>query len=149
MEVSHLQKLQHAHIIQLVGIYAWKREVALLLYPAADYSFAEFLDETTNQLEDASEQVSADYVDRLEFVASSLACLSSAMRQVHGCRMLHGDIKANNILVRRTPKGRDLWTLYLTDFSISCIFPTGVEEEDDPTAYTRRYAAPEVVLLEA
>jgi hypothetical protein len=37
-EVSHLTRLNHAHILRIIGTYVKGRELSILLYPVAEYN---------------------------------------------------------------------------------------------------------------
>lgn len=45
-EVEHLQRLQHSHIVRLVGTYTIGQELAILLYPVTEWNLEEFMDST-------------------------------------------------------------------------------------------------------
>jgi hypothetical protein len=45
IEVEYLQRLQHAHIVRVVGTYTFKKELAILIYPATQWNLDEFMDE--------------------------------------------------------------------------------------------------------
>ncbi|KAF2848085.1 hypothetical protein T440DRAFT_176120 [Plenodomus tracheiphilus IPT5] len=44
-EVEHLHRLQHAHILRVVGTYTLKKNLAILLYPATPWNLEEFMEE--------------------------------------------------------------------------------------------------------
>jgi hypothetical protein len=44
-EVQALQKLKHAHVVQLIGTYRQGRKFAALLHPVADMDLAQYLEE--------------------------------------------------------------------------------------------------------
>ncbi|KAF2490456.1 kinase-like protein [Lophium mytilinum] len=139
-EVEHLQKLQHSHIIRVVGSYVQKKTLSILLYPVASYnleSFLEFADELENKTERNSSFTNLCYF---------FGCLSNAMDHIHQQFTKHMDIKPKNILVQhqQIPFGRS--KVYFADFGISRAYKSVAEAEtDSPTPYTRMYAAPEVV----
>ena len=43
-EVEHLQRLRHYHLIQVIGSYVMARDLAILLYPVAEYNLETFMD---------------------------------------------------------------------------------------------------------
>jgi len=49
-EVAHLTRLQHLHIVQVIGTYIMDTSISILLYHVADYNLAVFLDRLTPDL---------------------------------------------------------------------------------------------------
>jgi hypothetical protein len=47
-EVAHLARLNHAHVVRLIGTYTWKRDLMILMYPVADHNLSTFLDVLSN-----------------------------------------------------------------------------------------------------
>ncbi|KAH8711988.1 hypothetical protein GQ44DRAFT_730862 [Phaeosphaeriaceae sp. PMI808] len=46
-EVAHLQKLEHTHVVRLIGTYSLPHKLAILIYPAAEWNLEEFLKSET------------------------------------------------------------------------------------------------------
>lgn len=44
-EVEHLQRLQYAHIVRVVGTYTFRKDLAILLYPVATWNLDEFMED--------------------------------------------------------------------------------------------------------
>jgi serine/threonine protein kinase len=147
-EVSHLQNLQHFHIVQLVGTYLQGREFSLLMYPAADCHLGTFMEDTEDMKGD--NEHSNEYWERRRFLIRSLCCLASAVECVHRNSAKHMDIKPQNILVKQTVKPAfPFWQIYLSDFGLSRSFADqGHSQTDGPTSLTPKYCAPEVYEYE-
>lgn len=43
-EVEHLQRLNNAHIVRVVGTYVVLNELAILLYPVAEWNLENYMD---------------------------------------------------------------------------------------------------------
>lgn len=78
-EVEHLQRLQHAHIVRVVGTYTFQKNLAILLYPAAEWNLEEFLD---TMIEDPDLATSETNL-RTRALVSFFGCLSSAVNFIH------------------------------------------------------------------
>jgi serine/threonine protein kinase len=136
-EVSHLTRLNHAHILRIIGTYVKGRELSILLYPVADCNLEAFLESYRDM--------------RLSgmgsFLEECFSCLSSAVNYIHRNLTKHMDIKPQNILVLRMSHAR--YTVYIADFGIARSYASIEEiETDGRTSFTKRYAAPEVVRQE-
>ncbi|KAF2256807.1 kinase-like protein [Trematosphaeria pertusa] len=151
-EVYHLQNLRHFHIIQLVGSYLQARNLALLMYPAADCHLGTFLEDTAEMLDDyrIAYPIGQHFSPRTHFLASSLGCLASAVAYVHENTTKHMDIKPQNILVRKiceqssSSTEHHWWRVYLADFGLSRSFASQDHSQTDgPTSRTPKYCAPE------
>jgi hypothetical protein len=136
-EVENLQRLQHSHIVRIVGTYTLRRSLAILLYPVADWNLEEFMD-------DIVELERTDNDHGIKAMPTMFGCLSSAIEFIHDKNVKHMDIKPKNILVRRVD---GLPKVYIADFGIARAYKSPAEAfTDTPTSFTRTYAAPEVVL---
>ncbi|KAJ4291886.1 hypothetical protein N0V90_009783 [Kalmusia sp. IMI 367209] len=150
-EVEHLQRLSHSHIVRVIGTYTLRRDLAILLYPAAEWNLEEFMDDTVDLENNPEEMVDL----RRLATATFIGCLARTIRFLHSENVKHMDIKPKNILVRTmgpaSIKGpfNIPWKVYLADFGIARAYQTAAEADtESPTSYTRTYAAPEVVLQE-
>ncbi|KAI9711896.1 MAG: hypothetical protein M1812_007050 [Candelaria pacifica] len=140
IEVEHLQRLSHPHIVQLIGSYVLGKKFAILLFPAADFNLEEFM-EMCGGLE-------AESLERTSLL-SFTSCLLSALAYVHDERIKHMDIKPKNILVRSIMEPLEPYRIYLADFGIAKSYKVNEDMETNGiTAFTRTYAAPEVALQE-
>jgi tRNA A-37 threonylcarbamoyl transferase component Bud32 len=137
-EVEHLQRLQHFHIVRIVGTHTLKKDLAILLYPVADCNLAEYMDDMWLYQGD---RAAAELVLGL---GTFVGCLSTAMEHIHGHNVKHLDIKPQNILVRLN--GCDIPKIYIADFGIARSYQKAADAETDtPVSFTRAYAAPEVL----
>jgi serine/threonine protein kinase len=138
-EVSHLTRLNHAHIVRVIGTYVKGRELSILLYPVADYNLETFLDKYR-----ATPENSDMWWNMACSGNNFYRCLSSAVRCIHHNLTKHMDIKPQNILIRRIYEHR--YSPYIADFGIARSYKTPKDiETDGRTSFTKRYAAPEVV----
>jgi serine/threonine protein kinase len=107
------------------------------MYPAADMNLEDFMD-------DISEDEQEDCGNKLHSTRKFFGCLSTAMSFIHNKNVKHMDIKPKNILIRRSQEG---YKVYIADFGIAKAYRSAAESfTDSPTAFTRTYAAPEVVM---
>ena len=138
-EVSHLQRLPHFHIVQLVGTYLQGRNFSILMYPVAEMHLGTFL-EDTNDLK------VTESVQERRFLGLALGCLASAVAYIHQQTTKHMDIKPQNVLVRQVSFGLNPeWQIYLADFGLSRSFASQDHSQTDgPTARSPRYCSPEV-----
>ncbi|KAH8728996.1 kinase-like domain-containing protein [Phaeosphaeriaceae sp. PMI808] len=140
IEVEHLVKLQHAHIVRIVGTYTLRKDLAILVYPAAEWDLDKYMDEL---IEDAREEASC-LQSRAKAIVTFFGCLSNAIAYIHGQNIKHMDIKPKNLLVRLVRA--DEYRIYVADFGIARYYKCAADSEtDSPTSFTRAYAAPEVV----
>lgn len=138
VEVERLQKLRHTHIIRIVGTYVVGRDLAILLYPVAEWNLGTFLEHKPLYKE--------NYDDGLTKVLTCFPCLANAVEYMHANTVKHMDIKPQNILIKWR---QGHLKVYLADFGIARSYTTTPEAETDSfTPFTRKYAAPEVVAQE-
>lgn len=143
MEVTHLQKLRHFHIVQLVGSYLQGRNFSILMYPVADSHLGTFLEDTADML--------FPFTRQWRFLASIFGCLASAFNFIHQHSTKHMDVKPQNILIRQNLVQEDWkgWRVYIADFGLSCDYTAqGHSQSDERTFLTPRYCAPEVYNFE-
>ncbi|KAF2811502.1 kinase-like protein, partial [Mytilinidion resinicola] len=82
-----------------------------------------------------------------------LRCLAKALAYIHENAMKHMDVKPKNLLVRdlrsSTICNQGHYKIYIADFGIARSYRS-IEEcnTESPIAFTRIYAAPEVVAQE-
>lgn len=139
-EVAHLQAVNHAHVVRLVGTYVFEgsKDLHILLYPVADCDLEAFMD-----VED---------VDKAS-IKTFFACLAGTLAFLHARAIKHMDIKPRNLLVKdmrgSTVKHDAPHKIYLADFGISRSYDSALDAETcSPTSFTRIYSAPEVVKQE-
>ncbi|KAF2249647.1 kinase-like protein [Trematosphaeria pertusa] len=143
-EVQHLYRIQHSHIVRLVGTYVTGADLAILTYPCAEWSLDQFLRTSPGAL---------DAVDRCASLRKFFTCVAKVLDFMHSFPLKHMDIKPQNLLVRdiRNSAVNDSipYKVYFTDFGISRSYESVEESETEtPTSFTRTYAAREVVLQE-
>ena len=155
-EVAHLNRLEHAHIVRVIGTYVIGKELSMLLYPVAQHNLDDFLNKVAQE---SLELGPCDYIassKTQENLMGFFNCLAGTVKYIHGHLIKHMDIKPQNILVRElyTPGGfpdslsfeEFRFKVYLADFGISRSYNTyEATETEGPTMFTRKYAAPEVV----
>lgn len=166
-EVAHMNRLEHAHIIRVVGTYVWTTEFNILMYPVANGDLGTFLEHMgKTQLKTtpphpivhddaASEEALFDSTQGNAMASSCegfFSCLSSAMRYIHRNITKHMDIKPKNILVRSRWYNRGgerveyNSKVYISDFGIARSYETiDAANTDGDTLFTKKYASPEVV----
>jgi serine/threonine protein kinase len=136
-EVAHLDRLNHAHILRVIGTYVKGKNLSILLYPVAEYNLETFFEEYLDLSHSPTKE---------RMRGSGLgfySCLSSAVHYIHLKLTKHMDIKPQNILVRFTQGW--IYTLFIADFGISRSYERLEDVETDGwTLFTRPYAAPEV-----
>jgi len=154
-EVKALQKLRHAHVVQLVGTYRQGRKFAALLYPVADMDLATYLDEARYMSDAKDDWVCDTWASGHERVHQDVLskgslCLVSALRYVHERGVKHMDIKPANILLKKY-KAEEAhsnnigYKLYLCDFGIAqALNPNEQSQTETYFGSTPMYASPEV-----
>lgn len=148
LEVEHLNRLRHTHIIQMVGSYLSGRKFSILLYPAADCDLGTFLENTQDLLLPRALGLDTQYYSRKRSLQKSLRCIAQALKYIHAENTKHMDIKPANILVKLSSSPSEWWApykIYISDFGISKNFEDlGYSQTDGPTARSVKYCAPEV-----
>lgn len=130
-EVLTMKRLQHQHVVKLVGSYTDPVYAAFMVYPVADSNLKEFLDATA-----------ADpTLQALSTLRSFFGCLANGLEYMHRQLVRHKDIKPMNILV----KGK---TVLYTDFGLAFDWADAGKSTTQDTfpAMTRVYSAPEMLI---
>lgn len=165
-EMDILKKLDHPHVVKLIGTYTHGPFLGLLLWPVAVCDLGTFMDDANallygegsahdeyqaictrlNNLGIESPTQGADSTRNSAIVArlkQSIGCISSAMAYLHRQSVRHKDIKPNNMLLSST----GIWVADFgssTDFSEISQSVTANGERGTP-----KYFAPEVAAYEA
>lgn len=155
-ELDVLKKLNHKHVVILVGSYTQIRILGLLLYPSAVCDLAVYLDELDEEQRSdnfAFGEGASDLWERLGIPADLrhvrarlnrvYGCLANAVQYLHANNVRHKDLKPRNILLDRNEG------LYVTDFGLSrdtSDASTSVTNGIDRGTY--KYCAPEVARWE-
>ncbi|KAF2019244.1 kinase-like protein [Aaosphaeria arxii CBS 175.79] len=143
-EVAHLTKLNHSHIVRVIGTYTRGNELSILLYPATEYNLETFLQEL-----DPTNLHTSEWEERRSSLRNFFGCLAHAVAYLSRNLIKHMDIKPQNILVRDLSKSMMIspgeFKVYIADFDIARSYRS-IEETvtEGRTAFTRKYAAPEV-----
>lgn len=163
LEVEHLHKLQHSHVVRVVGTYTIEKRLAILLYPVARWSLGDFMEEVSQRSRTLKTCSDVDVWDRpstqawlgTEALTNFFGCISNAVAFIHQQNIRHMDFKPGNLLVRPTqrlsepnlPLFASTYKIYVADFGIARAYKSAADSETDShiPSYTRRYAAPEVV----
>ncbi|KAF2492537.1 kinase-like protein [Lophium mytilinum] len=149
-EVKHLKRVEHSHIIRVVGTYIFKQNLSILLYPAAEDNLEGFMESIiTRPLGLAG---SPDYENdaKLHALTKFFGCLAHALNFLHQKATKHMDIKPKNLLVKtiwqsHASPNELSYKVYIADFGITRSYRNAAEAETDSrTSFTRMYAAPEV-----
>ncbi|KAF1361159.1 kinase-like protein [Lizonia empirigonia] len=161
-EVEHLHKLRHSHIVRVVGTYTIGKRLAILLYPAARWSLAEFFDEVDKRTMTLKTNLSHEQYSSpksqawigVQALVTFFGCISNAVSFIHAQNVRHMDFKPGNLLVQPTEPGNPIFSsiyrVYIADFGIARAYKTVAESETESRIpmFTPRYAAPEVVEQE-
>ncbi|KAF4625750.1 hypothetical protein G7Y89_g12409 [Cudoniella acicularis] len=155
-EVQALQKLKHAHVVQLIGTYRQGRKFAALLYPVADMDLSHYLEEARYMLDGTDDWLGISDHERAhqDVLSKGSLCLISALRYVHESGVKHMDIKPANILLKKYDPtdahfNNIAYKLYLCDFGIAQVFnPNDQSQTETYPGKTPTYASPEVVADE-
>ncbi|KAI9722618.1 MAG: hypothetical protein M1812_001549 [Candelaria pacifica] len=133
-EIRIIERLsEHHHIIKVFSSYTHKRELGLILEPVADSGD---LNELIQALRDSEKSLDDNTSSML---VRGFGCLASGLAFMHKQCIRHKDIKPHNILIHQ---GGFLYT----DFGISLdsSLLAGSTTTGNPSAFTRKYCAPEV-----
>lgn len=148
-EVQHLKKLEHPHIVQVVGTYTFKHDLAILLYPAAEYNLETFMESIAESAGQEGFLHQQKIQPKLRAITTFFRCLAHAIYFLHHNAIKHMDIKPKNLLVkdmRHSPSPQEPYKIYIADFGIARSYNHAADAEtDSPTSFTRMYAAPEVI----
>lgn len=147
-EVQHLKKLEHSHIIQVVGTYIFRQDLAILLYPAAEYNLETFMESIIAESPGREGFLDKEETEpKLRAISTFFGCLAHAISFIHHNATKHMDIKPKNLLIKdmRHNLSQGPYKIYIADFGITRSYKRAADAEtDSPTSFTRMYAAPEV-----
>jgi serine/threonine protein kinase len=163
-EMDILKKLDHQHVIKVVGTYTHGPFLGLLLWPVAVCDLGTFMDDADTLLygegtTDAERQAISRRLDSLGIgsaqssapmreaivvrLKQSIGCISSAIAYLHSQSIRHKDIKPTNMLLSSTG-------IWVTDFGSSTDF-SNISQSVTANGErgTPKYFAPEVAAFEA
>ena len=125
-EINILKKIDHPNIVKLFEFYSNKSTYYLILEFCEGGNLYEFVDE--NKLSEFQ-------------VIYIMFQILSAMNYCHNMNILHGDLKPDNILIKKSECG--LCRVKICDFGTSHIFKKGEKQKE--AVGTLNYMAPEVL----
>ncbi|KAF2265229.1 kinase-like protein [Lojkania enalia] len=129
-ELHILKRVQHKHLVEIVGSYSDPVFVAMIMSPVADCDLAVYLTLAPND------------PLKMSSMRTFFGCLATALAYLHGKKIRHKDIKPSNILVHGT-------NVLITDFGLAKEYVGSRSTTEGPTARTEKYCAPEVARYTA
>lgn len=127
-ELEVLQKLDHDHLVKLVGSYTDPQYIGLIMRPVMDMDLKAFLEDFSPEQEN--------------YLRSFFGCLANAVNYLHSQRVRHKDLKPANILVKGAK-------IRITDFGIAKEWSVGKGSisttPKENLVRTQWYASPEVL----
>ncbi|KAI9890172.1 MAG: hypothetical protein M1814_004454 [Vezdaea aestivalis] len=147
-EIAHLQKLQHAHIVRLIGSYLQDGALNILLYPVAECNLKEFMRKHSSEAYHMPRTQSDIECLHRPFLLRAMTCLRGAVDYIHSQTIRHMDIKPTNILVknvlRKSGSTIPKWHILLTDFDVATDYKSSdTEHTNTARRFTELYASPE------
>lgn len=150
-EVQQLKRSQHSHVVQVIGTYTFKQDLAILLYPAAEFNLETFMESILAESPGSTNYLNKEETQpKLWAMVTFFSCLSRAINFLHSNATKHMDIKPKNLLIKylryNSLSSQGPYKIYIADFGITRSYKRAADAEtDSPTSFTRLYAAPEVV----
>lgn len=150
-EVQQLKRSQHSHIVQVIGTYTFKQDLAILLYPAAEFNLETFMESILAESPGSTNYLHKEETQpKLRAMVTFFSCLSRAINFLHSNATKHMDIKPKNLLIKdlryNSLSSQGPYKIYIADFGITRSYKRAADAEtDSPTSFTPLYAAPEVV----
>ncbi|XP_038155735.1 triple functional domain protein isoform X2 [Cyprinodon tularosa] len=129
-ELNLLQRLQHPHIVSLVDTFENSSSYAIVLEMADQGRLLDYIVSWGNLTE--------------EKVASYLRSVLEALHYLHNCRIVHLDVKPENLLVAHNASGQPV--VKLTDFGDAVQLNSALYVH--PLLGSPEFASPELVLGE-
>lgn len=125
-ELDILKKVNHKHVVTLLGSFIQRNVLGLLLHPVAVCDLGALLEELDENQQSPSTEFTEDfrklmerlgYKDNINGIRGRLkrayGCLANAIKYLHDNDIRHKDIKPRNILLGRNDG------LYVADFGLS------------------------------
>jgi serine/threonine protein kinase len=142
-EVTHLQRVKHCHIIQVVGTYVCGKKLSILLYPVAEFTLDTYMERLR---EDPTKEMQNSF-------EKFFGCLAMAVDFMHERLTKHMDIKPKNLLIKDMACSKSRlrhipvrYKIIVADFGIARSYASAQESvTGSPTSFTRTYASPEVI----
>jgi serine/threonine protein kinase len=126
-ELRILKKLNHPHLIKLVGYYTTQTSFYIIMSPVADVNLADYI----------RQYIPTTSSQRNSFL-KWMSCLASAVAYLHDEKIQHRDIKPQNVLV----KGQDV---FLTDLGNAKLLLDPEDVSVGKMIITPMYCAPETM----
>ncbi|XP_041867313.1 triple functional domain protein isoform X3 [Melanotaenia boesemani] len=130
-ELNLLQRLQHPHIVSLIDTYETSSSYVVVLEMADQGRLLDYIVSWGNLTE--------------EKVAGYLRHILEALQYLHNCRIVHLDVKPENLLVAHNTSGQPI--VKLTDFGDAVQLNSA--HYVHPLLGNPEFASPELVLGEA
>ncbi|KAF1993052.1 kinase-like protein [Amniculicola lignicola CBS 123094] len=143
-EAATLKRLDHEHIIKIIGTYEegppnGRGFYSLLIYPVGDHDLKTRLEMLEDVINDRNKDPQGLHRER-QLLRKWFRCLASALEYMHSQGVRHQDIKPSNIICRNED-------IYFTDFSSAAYFNVGrTTSTENPARTSAMYAAPEAVI---
>ena len=145
-EAERLKGLNHKHIVRLVKSYERAESYGLLLAPAATTDLVGLLGRYHKNNFNTTGNCSDQEWLRPIFL-NAFGCLSQGLAYTHRKDIRHKDIKPGNILYEKASQGNDGPRFLWADFGLAYDFSsTGNSKTNSTSIYSRRYAAPEILM---
>lgn len=135
-EVEILNQLKHKHIIECVSTILAGDIFAIILNPVGECDLASFIgdrDPRALSREKCFREKKED--DSYTMISRWFGCLAEALDFIHGQNILYGDLKPNNIIIKKHE-------MILIDFGFS-VSTNSVSVNQRPSGLTLNFAAPE------
>ncbi|KAJ2987091.1 hypothetical protein NUW58_g4696 [Xylaria curta] len=132
-ELRELRRLNHQHLVQIIGSYTDTEYIAYLMKPVASSTLAQFLN-TPQALKNHEKDLLRPFY----------GCLAGAMNYLYAHQIRHRDLTARNILIDSS------WKIYISDFgsSYSWEFKPSSKTKHRNVPTSPDYMAPEVAKEE-
>lgn len=137
--LSHAPLRNHQNIVHLFGI-CWDHVNTGSVYDACPILVQPCAD--LGNLEQYLIHLRVTTAPSWSHQCNILSQILTGLRDLHACRIVHGDIKPQNILVQSGESGEQP-IIMLSDFGFS-VMPTSRQEEVDVAGATKHFASPEV-----
>lgn len=146
-EIARLRKLSHRHIVQFVKSYQRGDQYGILLKPAVTTNLEMLLGRYRRNgfdYDGDSRDRRRDHVVLKPITLTAFGCLSRGLAHIHGCNILHKDIKPANILYEKASLSNPARFLWADLDSANDFSDQENSRRTRPSWHTSRYAAPEV-----
>jgi hypothetical protein len=127
-EINMLKRINHRHLVSIVGSYTDRRRIAYRMEPVADCNLDKYLQQQYQPAYDIS-------------LRQFFGCLAEAVQYLHSVKKIrHRDLNLRNIVVKSR-------TVYITDFGSALDFsgPRLSRTQDAHVPRTEGYQPPELV----